>query len=98
MIRVHLPAQLRTLAGVDGEVAVPVADPVTLGRLLDAIEAEYPALIGTIRDRTNGARRPMVRLFADGEDLSDAAATEPLPEAVTTGRRPFLVVAAIAGG
>jgi sulfur-carrier protein len=98
VIRVHLPPQLRTLAGVNGEVTVPVADPITLGGLLDAVEAQHPALIGTIRDRKSGARRPMVRLFADGEDLSDAAPSEPLPAAVTTGRQPFLVVGAIAGG
>lgn len=98
MIRIHLPPQLRALARVDGEVAVDVAEPVTLGGLLDAVEAQYPALVGTIRDRTTGARRPMVRLFADGEDLSHAAPTTPLPAAVALGRRPFLVVGAIAGG
>lgn len=98
MIRVHLPPQLRTLARVDGEVAVAVADPVTLGGLLDALEAQHPTLVGTIRDRSTGVRRPMVRLFADGEDLSDATPAEPLPAAVTTGRAPFLVVGAIAGG
>lgn len=98
MIVVNLPPQLRALARVDGGVSVAVADPVTLGRLLDIVEEEYPALIGTIRDRSTGERRPMVRLFADGEDLSDAAPSQPLPEAVATGQRPFLVVGAIAGG
>jgi sulfur-carrier protein len=98
VIRVHLPPQLRTLARVDGEVEVAVSEPVTLGRVLDAVEAAHPALAGTIRDRATGQRRPMVRLFADGEDLSDAPPSEPLPEAVRSGRQPFLVVGAIAGG
>lgn len=98
MIRVHLPPQLRTLARVDGEVEVAVAEPVTLAGLLEAVEAAHPALVGTIRDRSTGERRPMVRLFADGEDLSDAPPTAPLPDAVTSGRQPFLVVGAIAGG
>jgi sulfur-carrier protein len=98
VIRVHLPPQLRTLARVDGEVEVAVAEPVTLAGLLDAVEAAHPALVGTIRDRSTGERRPMVRLFADGEDVSDAPPTAPLPDAVASGRQPFLVVGAIAGG
>ncbi len=98
MIRVHLPPQLRSLARVDGEVEVAVAEPATLGSVLDAVEAAHPALSGTIRDRATGQRRPMVRLFADGEDLSDAPPTAPLPEAVRSGQQPFLVIGAIAGG
>lgn len=78
-------------------MTVAVPEPTTLGGLLDAVEAQYPALVGAIRDRTTDERRPMVRLFAD-EELSHAAPTEPLPDAVTTGREPFLVVGAIAGG
>jgi len=98
VIRVHLPPQLRTLARVDGEVEVAVSEPVTLGRVLDAVEAAHPALSGAIRDRSTGQRRPMVRLFADGEDLSDAPPDEVLPAAVSSGSQPFLVIGAIAGG
>ena len=98
MIRVHLPPQLRTLAKVDSEVEVAVAEPVTLGSLIDAVEAAHPALLGTIRDRSTGQRRPMVRFFADGDDLSDAPPTTPLPDAISSGRQPLLIVGAIAGG
>jgi sulfur-carrier protein len=98
VIRVRLPAQLRGLANLDGEVVVAVGEPVTLGAVLDALEADHPSLVGTIRDRTSGQRRAMVRLFADGEDLSDAAPGTPLPEAVACGDQPLLVVGAIAGG
>jgi sulfur-carrier protein len=98
VIRIRLPAQLRSLARLEGEIEVDVASPVTLGTVLDALEAGYPALVGTIRDRTSGRRRPMVRLFADGEDLSDAAPGTPLPDAVARGDQPLLIVGAIAGG
>jgi hypothetical protein len=98
VIRIRLPAQLRSLARLDGEIEVDVAGPVTLGAVLDALEGSYPALVGTIRDRTSGRRRPMVRLFADGLDLSDAAPGTPLPDAVVRGDQPLLVVGAIAGG
>lgn len=98
MIRVHLPPQLRTLARVDGEVAVDVPEPITLGALLDALESRHPVLEGTVRDRVTGKRRPMVRLFADGEDVSDAPTDEPLPTSVASGQQPFLIVGAIAGG
>jgi sulfur-carrier protein len=98
MIRVRLPAQLRALANVDGEVLVSVVAPATLGAVLDAVEASFPALEGTIRERTTGARRPMIRLFANGEDLSDAPPDALLPEVVARGQEPLLVVGAIAGG
>ncbi len=98
MIRVRLPAQLRSLARLDGEVEVDVAGPVTLGAVLDALEAGHPSLVGTIRDRTSGQRRAMVRLFADGEDLSDADPSTPLPDVVARGGQPLLIVGAIAGG
>jgi molybdopterin converting factor small subunit len=98
MIRVVLPAQLRTLAGVTGVVSVEVDGPPTQRALLDAIEASYPVLGGTIRDRTTLERRAFVRFFACGEDLSHEAKDAPLPEAVAAGREPFLIVGAIAGG
>lgn len=98
MIRVRLPAQLRTLANVDGELEVDVVPPATLGAVLDAVEAGYPTLEGTIRERTTGARRPMIRFFAEGEDLSDAPPDAVLPDAVARGHEPLLVVGAIAGG
>lgn len=98
MIRVTLPAHLRTLARVDGEVTVRVDEPVTVCSALDALEAAYPALRGTMRDHGTRRRRPFVRFFACGEDLSLAPASEPLPAAVGAGEEPFMVVAAIAGG
>ena len=98
MIRVVLPAHLRTLARVDGEVKVPVAGPATQGAVLDALEDAYPMLRGTIRDRATGRRRAFVRFFACGEDLSHEAPDAPLPDAVATGAEPFLVVGAMAGG
>ena len=98
MIRVILPAHLRTLARVDGEVKVDVAAPVTVGAVLDALEAAYPMLRGTIRDQTTRKRRPMLRFFACEEDLSDESIDAPLPDEVATGREPYLVVGAIAGG
>jgi molybdopterin converting factor small subunit len=98
MIRVVLPAHLRTLARVDGEVSLEVANPVTQRAVLDALEASYPVLRGTIRDHVTAQRRPFLRFFACEEDLSHDPPDAPLPEAVVTGAEPFLVVGAIAGG
>ena len=98
VIRVVLPAHLRTLARVDGEVKVEVEGPVTQHSVLTALEARYPALLGTIRDQVTGRRRPFLRFFACEEDLSHEAPDAPLPEAVVTGAEPYLVVGAMAGG
>ena len=98
MIRVILPAHLRTLARVDGEVKVDVAAPVTVGAVLDALEAAYPMLRGTIRDQVTQRRRAFLRFFACEEDLSHEPPEAPLPEAVATGAEPLLVVGAMAGG
>lgn len=98
MIRVILPQHLRTLAKVEGEVMVDVRPPVTCASVLAAVETRHPVLVGAIRDRSTGARRPMVRFFACEEDISHDDPDAPLPEAVATGREPFLVVGAIAGG
>ena len=98
MIRVQLPAHLRTLAGVDGELGFEIAGRATQGGLLDAIEARYPMLRGTMRDQLTRRRRPFLRFFACGRDLSDDSPDSPLPGAVAEGREPFLVVGAISGG
>ena len=98
MIRVVLPQHLRTLARVDGEVQLQVDGPVTQRSVLDALEARYPMLRGTIRDHITQHRRPFVRFFACGQDLSHELPDAPLPDAVATGAEPFLVVGAIAGG
>jgi hypothetical protein len=98
MIRVYLPAHLRTLARVKGEVEIQVEGPVTQRSILDALEAEYPALRGTMRDHVTKQRRPFVRFFACEEDLSHESPDAPLPDAVAAGREPFMVVGAIAGG
>jgi molybdopterin synthase sulfur carrier subunit len=98
MIRVVLPYHLRTLAKVDDEVQIEVHDQVTLGSVLDALEARYPMLRGTIRDHVTGQRRPFLRFFACGEDLSHEAPDSRLPDAVATGAEPLLVIGAIAGG
>ncbi|HTM09478.1 MAG TPA: MoaD/ThiS family protein [Verrucomicrobiae bacterium] len=98
MIRVVLPAHLRKLAQVDGEVQVEVAGVVTQRTVLDAVEARYPMLRGTIRDRTTQKRRAFVRFFACEQDLSHEAPDTPLPDAVASGKEPFLVIGAIAGG
>jgi len=98
MIRVELPAHLRTLAQVDGEVEIDVAGQATVRSLLDALEASYPTLRGTIRDHVTQQRRPFVRFFACEEDLSHELPDTPLPQSVATGAEPFLVVGALAGG
>ena len=98
MIRVMLPAHLRTLARVDGEVKLDVAGPATQGAVLDALEASYPMLRGTIRDQVTRKRRAFVRFFACEQDLSNDPPDTPLPEAVVTGSEPFMVVGAMAGG
>ena len=98
MIRVVLPAHLRTLARVEGEVRLDVEGVVTQRRLLDALEARYPMLRGTIRDQVTDQRRAFLRFFACEQDLSHEAPDTPLPEAVATGKEPFLVVGAMAGG
>jgi molybdopterin synthase sulfur carrier subunit len=98
MIRVVLPQHLRTLARVAEEVQLEVAPPATLGSVLDALEAGYPVLRGTIRDRGTQQRRPFVRFFACEQDLSHEPADAPLPVAVAAGAEPFLVVGAMAGG
>lgn len=98
MIRVVLPTHLRTLARVQGEVTLDVQGSATQRSVLDALEALYPMLQGTIRDFASQQRRPYVRFFACGEDLSHHSPDTPLPEAVTTAKEPFLVVGAIAGG
>ena len=98
MIRVELPAHLRTLARVSGEVTVDVDGTVTQRAVLDALEARYPMLSGTIRKHDTLARRPFVRYFACGQDLSHEPADAVLPEAVARGEEPFIVLGAIAGG
>ena len=98
MIRVRLPHHLRTLAGVGGEVEVEVDGPVTQRAVLDALEASHPVLIGTIRERSTGGRRPFVRFFACEADLSNQDPDDPLPEQVATGAEPYLIVGAMAGG
>jgi hypothetical protein len=97
MIRVELPAHLRTLARVD-EVELEVAGAATQRALLDALEARYPVLRGTIRDHVTQQRRPFLRFFACEEDLSHESPDVPLPEAVASGVEPFLVIGAMAGG
>jgi hypothetical protein len=98
MIRVELPAHLRTIARVNREVELHVEGPVTQRSVLDALEARYPTLRGTIRDHVTKQRRPFVRFFAGGEDLSHEPLDAPLPEAVASGAEPYLVIGAIAGG
>lgn len=98
MIRVQLPQHLRTLARVNGEVALEVAQPVTTRTILDALEARFPMLRGTMRDHVTKVRRPKVRFYACMEDITHDSPDEPLPEAIASGREPFLVIAAISGG
>jgi sulfur-carrier protein len=98
MIRVELPAHLRTLAGVKGEVTLDVAGPVTLRAVLDALEAAYPMLQGTIREHGTLKRRAFLRFFACEEDWSHESSDALLPETVATGKEPLLVIGAVAGG
>jgi sulfur-carrier protein len=98
MIRVVLPAHLRTLAQLDGEVALDVQSPVTQRSVLNALEVRYPMLRGTTRDHVTQKRRAFIRFFACGEDLSNEQPDTLLPEAVTAGAEPFLVIGALAGG
>jgi len=98
VIRVLLPAHLRTLAHADGEVRLVVDGPVTQCAVLDALEGRYPVLRGTIRDQATRQRRPFVRFFACEQDLSHEPPDAPLPEAVAAGSEPFMIVGAMAGG
>jgi hypothetical protein len=98
MIRVELPAHLRTLARIDGDVELDVAGPVTQRAVLDALEARHPVLRGTIRMHDTLRRRPFVRYFACAQDVSHDPPDAPLPEAVARGQEPFIVLGAIAGG
>jgi len=98
MIRVVLPPHLRTLARVDGEVELEVKGAVTQSSVLNALEVRYPMLRGTIRDHVTRLRRPMVRFFVCGEDLSHQSPDAPLPDAIAKGSEPFLIIGAIAGG
>lgn len=98
MIRVSLPAHLRTLSGVTGEVQLEVQPPVTQRRVLDALEARFPMLEGTIRDHLTKERRAFLRFFACQEDLSHESPDAPLPDAVIRGEEPYMVVGAMAGG
>ena len=98
MIRVMLPQHLRTLAHIGAELTIEVESPVTQRSVLNAIEARYPMLRGTIRDHDTQQRRPFLRFFACEEDLSHESPDAPLPDAVASGREPFLIIGAIAGG
>jgi molybdopterin synthase sulfur carrier subunit len=98
MIRVILPGHLRKLASVAGEVRLDVAGQITQGSVLDALEASYPMLRGTIRDQDSGRRRAFIRFFACEEDLSHEQPDAPLPDAVASGAEPYLIVGAMAGG
>ncbi len=98
MIVVVLPAHLRALAGVKGDVELDVKGEVTRRSILDALEARYPMLRGTIRDHVGGERRPLLRFFACGEDVTHDSADAPLPPAIASGSEPFYIIGAIAGG
>jgi hypothetical protein len=98
MIRVVLPQHLRTLARVDGEVALDVPGEVTQRSILNALEARYPMLRGTVRDHTTQRRRPLVRFFACEQDVTHDEPDDPLPDAIASGAEPFFIVGAIAGG
>jgi sulfur-carrier protein len=97
-IRVILPQPLRTIAGTGREIEVEVAGPVTQRSVLDAVEAAYPVLRGTMRDHVTKQRRPLMRFFGCGQDLSLAPPDDPLPQPIASGEQPFMVVGAIAGG
>lgn len=98
MIVVVLPAHLRALAGVSGDVQLEIDGEVTRGSILDALEARYPMLRGTIRHHVGGERRPLLRFFACGEDVTHESADAPLPAAIASGTEPFYIIGAIAGG
>ena len=98
MIRVTLPPHLRKLAQVDGEITLAVTGAITQGSVLDALEARYPMLCGTVRDQVTRKRRPFVRFFACGQDLFHESPDAPLPNEIATGAEPFMIVGAIAGG
>lgn len=98
MVRVVIPVHLRTLAGVNGELSFDLPPPVTAQAILDAIEARYPMLLGTIRDQATKKRRPLVRFFACEQDISHDSPDLPLPEAVANGKEPFLIIGSMAGG
>ena len=98
MIRIKIPYHLRILAQVDPEIELDVATPVTLSSVLDALEARYPVLRGTIRDHVTQQRRPFLRFFACGQDLSNESPDTLLPEAVASGDEPLMIIGAIAGG
>ncbi|HEU4834791.1 MAG TPA: MoaD/ThiS family protein [Pyrinomonadaceae bacterium] len=98
MIVVVLPAHLRSLAGISGDVQLEIDGAVTRQTILDALEARYPMLRGTIRDHVGGERRPLLRFFACGEDVTHDSADAPLPSAIATGAEPFYIIGAIAGG
>lgn len=97
-VRVRLPPHVRTLAGTPPEVVVEVVDPPTIAAVLDALESRFPTVRGTLRERETGARRPLIRFYACGRDLSLEPPDAPLPEPVSAGEEPFQVVGAIAGG
>jgi hypothetical protein len=98
MIRVVMPAHLRTLAGVSGDVELEVVGEVTRQSILDALEARYPMLRGTIREHVSGERRPFLRFFVCGEDITHQSPDAPLPPEIASGAEPFYVIGAIAGG
>jgi hypothetical protein len=98
MIRVVIPHHLRTLANVGKEIVLEVDDPITQRSVLDELEARYPVLRGTIRDRSTQQRRALIRFFASGQDLSHDSPDTPLPDEVATGKEPFLIIGAMAGG
>ena len=98
MIRVAMPAHLRTLAGVSGDVELEIKGAVTRRAILDALETRYPMLRGTIREHVTGERRPFLRFFACGEDITHNSPDDPLPQEIVSGAEPFYVIGAIAGG
>ena len=98
MVRVKLPVHLKTLSQVNAEVELEIKGRITQRSILDALEARYPMLKGTIRDHNTGERRPYLRFFACQEDISHDPADDPLPEAIATGAEPFLIIGAISGG
>jgi len=98
MIRVAMPAHLRTLAGVTGDVTLEIEGEVTRRSVLDALEKQYPMLRGTIREHVSGERRPFLRFFACGEDITHNSPDDPLPQEIASGAEPFYVIGAIAGG